>query len=218
MTGQLIRVTTTPFQAVRFSQNARLVSSDSVDLERRKAIARMRAFQSKHSSGTRNLDMSYVNKINRTFSSNPSGQATAPAPRNSYSSLGKHQPLANAASSGNAATSSKAVSTSASYTANTSVSSASFSGDEASAIMPVASQGSVSTQDAQAPLSLETNSAYTMDRGAFEFRVATGDLSFLPPLVMTVITQRPEIHFEYMGGFNYVAAGILDINNFNSSI
>ena len=56
MTGQLLKVTTTPFQAVRFSQNARLVSSGSVDLERRKAIARMRAFQSQHSSRA-NLDM-----------------------------------------------------------------------------------------------------------------------------------------------------------------
>ena len=214
MTGQLIRVTTTPFQAVRFSQSARLVSSDSVDLERRKAIARMRAFQSKHSSGARNLDMSYVNKINRTFSSTPSSQAPAPQ----SPSLGKHKPLTNAAGSGNTSSSGKRVSYSVSYTTNATASSVSFSGDEASAIMPAASQSSVSTQEVQATLSQETNSAYTMDRGAFEFRVATGDLSFLPPLVMTVITQRPEIHFEYMGGFNYVAAGILDSNNFNSSI
>ena len=37
--GQLIRSTTTSFEAIRFSQNARLVPSDQVDIERRKAIA-----------------------------------------------------------------------------------------------------------------------------------------------------------------------------------
>ena len=35
-------------------------------------------------------------------------------------------------------------------------------------------------------------------------RVARGDLTYLPPLVMTVITQRPQVHIEYLGDFNYV--------------
>lgn len=213
MTGQLIRVTTTQFQAVRFSQSARLVSSNSIDLERRKAIARMRAFQSKHSPTGRNMDMNYVNQINRTFSSNAANPVTTPSPR----SASNTNAIASSASSGNKALSNKVAS-------NVSYSSAiaatgTTDGMEASAIIPVgSSQGAVSTQDPQAALSLETDSAYTMDRGAFEFRVATGDLSFLPPLVMTVITQRPEVHFEYMGGFNYVAAGVLENSGWNSSI
>ena len=37
---QLIKITSVPMQTVRYTQNARLVSSDSVALERRKAIAR----------------------------------------------------------------------------------------------------------------------------------------------------------------------------------
>ena len=47
-------------------------------------------------------------------------------------------------------------------------------------------------------------SRYILERGAFEMRVHRGDLTFVPPLVMTVITQYPEIHFEYTGGFMYV--------------
>ena len=50
----------------------------------------------------------------------------------------------------------------------------------------------------------EYESSYLMERGAFEMRVHKGDVTFVPPLVMTVITQYPEIHFEYTGGFLYV--------------
>ena len=35
-------------------------------------------------------------------------------------------------------------------------------------------------------------------------RVAKGELTYLPPLMMTIVTQRPQIHIEYLGGFNYV--------------
>ena len=35
-------------------------------------------------------------------------------------------------------------------------------------------------------------------------KVAKGDLTYLPPMMMTIITQRPELHFEYLGDFNYV--------------
>ena len=53
-------------------------------------------------------------------------------------------------------------------------------------------------------MSVETSSSYTTERGAFEMRVARGDLTYLPPMVMTIITQRPQVHVEYLGGFNYV--------------
>ena len=53
-------------------------------------------------------------------------------------------------------------------------------------------------------ISVETNTSYTTQRGAFEMRVARGDLTYLPPLVMTIVTQRPQVHVEYLGGFNYV--------------
>lgn len=208
MTGPLIRVTTTPFQAVRFSQSARLVSSNSVDLERRKAIARMRAFQSQHTPGNRNLDMTYVNKINRTFSTNQMSHTAPP--------------------SSEAVPSDSAISGSASFDAPISRSApstaavASPAASEGTAVASAVSQESGSSQaqtsDVRISLSGEKDSAYTVDRGAFEFRVATGELSFLPPLVMTVITQRPEVHFEYMGGYNYVAADIFDRSNWNLTI
>jgi len=51
---------------------------------------------------------------------------------------------------------------------------------------------------------MEANSSYAMQRGAFEMRVAKGELTYLPPLMMTIITQRPQVHIEYLGGYNYL--------------
>lgn len=45
---------------------------------------------------------------------------------------------------------------------------------------------------------------YQTELGAFETKVYRKGLTFVPPLVMTIITQYPEIHFEYNGGFQYV--------------
>lgn len=179
MTGQLLKVTSTPFQAVRFTQNARLISSGSADIERRKALARMTAFQTHSTPGRGSLDVDYVNMVNRTFRTNSTVQPEAAVSNeaadvqmnDSSGSLSIAQPVSSAGSSVIA----------------------SGSGTEA-----------VPTQNVSQSVSLETDSAYTMDRGAFEFRVAKGDLTFVPPLVMTVITQRPEVHFEYLGDFNYV--------------
>ena len=184
MTGQLLRVTTTPYQSLRFSQSSRLVSSDSVDLERRKAIARMRAFQSQHASGSTAASAGYdfVNQINRTFSVQSAQQPAAPSAENakagSAQTVSSEEPKA-------------AASASAGQTVSAEPSQA-------------ASADMVSSSDVQANLSMETSSAYTMERGAFEFRVATGEVAFLPSLTMTVMTQRPEVHFEYLGGHNYV--------------
>ena len=50
----------------------------------------------------------------------------------------------------------------------------------------------------------ESFSRYQTERGAFELRVRRGELTFVPPLVMTIITQYPDVQFEYTGGFHYV--------------
>ena len=198
MTGQLLRVTTTPYQSVRFSQSARLVSSDSVDLERRKAIARMKAFQSQHSSGggvASGTSYDFVNQINRTFSVSSSRHSSAPVSQESgtvESSSPKASDMAASAvpvSSGSEAAVSQAVQTAAADT-------------------------TVSSRDVQASVSAESTSAYTMDRGAFEFRVVKGEVAFLPSMSMTVMTQRPEVHFEYLGGHNYVPPEKFDDNGF----
>ncbi|MCI9485505.1 MAG: hypothetical protein HFI64_00755 [Lachnospiraceae bacterium] len=180
MTGQLLRVTTTPYRSVRISQNARLVSSDSVDLERRKAIARMRAFKSQHSSGGAIADAGYdfVNEINRTFSTQSSQHSTAPSSQDSAAASVDNQASTNTSGS------------------------EMVSGEN---VISSSTSGAVTSSDVQAAaVSAESSSAYTMERGAFEFKVAKGDVAFLPPLTMTVMTQRPEIHFEYLGGHNYV--------------
>ncbi len=52
--------------------------------------------------------------------------------------------------------------------------------------------------------SMETVSEYLVQREAFEFRIAKGDFSYIPPLSVTIVTQYPEIRFEYTGEFNYV--------------
>ncbi len=71
---------------------------------------------------------------------------------------------------------------------------------QAKPVVPANTQGmdSVSTATQQA------QSAYTQQRGSFEMRVAKGELSYVPPLVMTVITQYPDVQFEYLGDFQYV--------------
>ena len=43
--GTLIKVTSIPFESIRFTQNARLVPSDRVAPERQKALSLHRAYQ-----------------------------------------------------------------------------------------------------------------------------------------------------------------------------
>ena len=176
--GQLLKVTSVPMQTMRFSQNARLVPADHVDIERRKAMARHFAFHSRYSSMGNTVDLNYVNQVNRSFAgarthSRPTGSAgwsAGPPPSGGRSA--EQRPQAVSKENGLAASGSGPVS----YTTD----------------IPV-SQISIP----------ETQAAYTTQRGSFELRVATGELSYLPPMTMTIITQYPEIHFEYLGGFHY---------------
>ena len=50
----------------------------------------------------------------------------------------------------------------------------------------------------------DNNAQYTLQRGEFEFRVASGDLEYIPALEMTIITSYPEVEFIYTGTPNYV--------------
>ena len=197
MTGQILKVTTTPYQSVRISQSARLVPSDSLDLERRKAIAHMKAFQSQHSpGGVGSVDINYVKQINRTFSAQASQASTAPSSK----------------SPNRTAESTSGSSGSAPTVSNSSANEAASS--ETVSAQAIATDAAVSPQVSQEAVTAQADSAYTVDRGAFEFRVAQGELSFLPPLVMTIMTQRPEVHFEYIGGHNYVPPDSFDDNGF----
>lgn len=63
---QLIKITSEPIRMIRFSQNARLVSSDNVDMERRKALARQMSMR--NSAGQNGISVEDIKRINHTFS------------------------------------------------------------------------------------------------------------------------------------------------------
>ena len=188
---QLIKITSEPIRMESFSQNARLVSSNSVDIERRKALARQRALQSSGGHGASSIDN--IRKINRAFSkssvsletdsSSPQPQRQIVTPRPQPKILQKTQ---------NQNSVPVSAPSDASIAADTST--------EAAVPVLTSTSSSAEVRD----ISVETSSSYTAQRGAFEMRVARGDLTYLPPLVMTFITQRPQVHIEYLGDFNYV--------------
>ena len=176
--GQLIRATTTPIEIIRFSQNARLIPSNMVDVERRKVIARHNAFQHQ-TKGSASVDMNFMSRVNRTFSARQHTSPAVPEPVD--------LPKASSHSSAQGA----AV-------------------RQQAAELPIpsgAARTEVSFSDVDAvsmPLDTQSQAAYTAQRGAFELRVAKGELSYVPAMVMTIVTQLPQVNFEYIGGFNYV--------------
>ena len=184
---QLIKITSVPMQTVRYTQNARLVSSDSVALERRKAIARQMSFR--RSAGSNSVPVEDLTKINRTFS-----KRTSPAPQaqNVSRRQAAFQQAQAQASVPTPSSASAPAPSAASGAADTA-----YAADIAAAVP-------VQTASSHIDVSAEASSSYTAERGALEMRVAKGELTFLPPMVMTIVTQYPELHFEYLGDFNYV--------------
>ena len=184
----LIKITSEPMRIVRFSQNARLVNADSVDMERRKALARQASFRNSIGQGA--ASMEEIKKINHAFSkkrvpSHTDGPAKPQVVSRQAQMQVQPQPQP---SSAPAAVSSQEIASS----------------DIAVSATAAAVPASVSVPDVQRDISAETSSSYTAQRGSFEMRVAKGELTYLPPLMMTIVTQRPQIHIEYLGGFNYV--------------
>lgn len=187
---QLIKITSVPMRTMSYTQNARLVSSDSVDMERRKALARQMSFH--RSAGRGSMPMKDITRINRTFSRHhvnvaPKGetlsrQETAYRTQDSVSQI-----------------------------ASRSAASLNIAANPVSSDMPVTDGAYAEAVAAVSvpvstgmDLSVENSSSYTAELGALEMRVAKGELTFLPPMVMTIVTQYPELHFEYLGDFNYV--------------
>ena len=181
--GPLIKITTEPLQMVRFTQNARLVTSDSVDIEKRKALARQMSSRRSNPHVQGSVSVEDITRINRAFSRSNATPQVQVQDKSFLQTALQHaaQPSAPAASSPAPAVS---------------------AANGGSAYTPTAAL-SASTAVSQ-DISVETSTSYTAQRGAFEMRVAKGDLTYLPPLVMTIITQRPQVHVEYLGGFNYV--------------
>ena len=65
---QLIKVSSVPFQAIRFTQNARLVPADNMALERHKALVRHHAFLSRFRAASGCVDYDFLNQVNAAFS------------------------------------------------------------------------------------------------------------------------------------------------------
>lgn len=192
MMEQLIKVTSVPFQAIHFTQNARLVPADNMALERTKALARHRALQLRCRAAAGSIDFDYINKVKAAFSDeSKSSRKAAPAVKQPGGQhLAEHSQTAGASHR-------KPISSDgqAPYSGRISPYRAAQEADVSVAVrQPIPS----------VPVPSEASAAYTVQRGSFELRVAKGELSYVPPLVMTVITQYPDIQFEYTGGFNYI--------------
>lgn len=174
---QLLKVTSVPLQTIQFSQKARLVPADSLDLERRKTMARYFAFQSRQ-GGSGSIDFGYISQVNKAFSTLRHSSAM---PAQGTAAMAKQKPPAAAPNVPDLKAAAKPVSVPA---------------PAVSAKSPLRPSTPRPTPETNIP---EPQAAYTMQRGSFEMRVAKGELAYIPPLVMTIITQYPEIHFEYTG-------------------
>lgn len=196
MMEQLIKVTSVPFQSIRFSQCARLVPADSMALERHKALVRHQAFLSRFRAVASSVDYDFLNQVNAAFSKETkacqtpvsfAGPTAGARPASGRKADGK----VSLASPGNQAFHPHPASVPSGDTAVS-----------ARAAVSAYTDKPVSVSSARLPA--EAAVAYAIQRGSFELRVAKGELSYVPPLVMTIVTQYPDIQFEYTGGFNYI--------------
>ncbi len=194
---QLIKITSVPFQAIRFTQNARLVPADSMALERHKALVRHQAFRSRfRAAGC--VDYDFLNQVNAAFSketkaSHPAAPVAGPMAGTGHGAMVKKGGKISLAPSGQRTGQSIPVSVPNGDTASPA---------SAKAAISDGSDTPVHTASVQVPA--EAAAAYAVQRGSFELRVAKGELSYVPPLVMTIVTQYPDIQFEYTGGFHYI--------------
>lgn len=192
----LIKVTSIPFQSTRFTQNARLVPSQSVAAERQRTFSLYHAYQNQYHVKGNSSSLDFMSKYRQTFSS---GSPVAVSPQNSGANLGT-APSVSAASQKSMRDSDTI--SALNYPSSRQADSVSVNGDESAAV----SSGNS-----------ESVSEYLVQREAFEFRIAKGDLSYIPAMSVTIITQYPEVQFEYLGDFNYVpprkdaAGGLIDI-------
>lgn len=193
----LIKITSEPMRMVRFSQNARLINADNVDMERRKALARQSSFRSSAGQGT--ISVEDIKKINRLFSTNSADQQS--------SQETAQQNIARQGTVQRRQAQPSAPAVPASMPAPEMASAALPAVDLTSGDIPAEAMPDLAVSSAtnvQPDISVESSSSYTTQRGSFEMRVAKGELTYIPPLVMTIITQRPTVQVEYLGGFNYI--------------
>lgn len=177
--SQLIKATITPYEAVHFRQNARLVSSGNIDAERRRVMAIQARFQLRY-SGKGSFNAHDTSQIRRAFAKSPSQQLSnnAPMAEPAASTPIEVQPKVSVPETESLTLSAPAVASDYSAGSNS------------------VSEGNAYVEQAQA--------TYDMEKASFDLRVASGDLSYVPAVDMKIVIQRPGVSFEYMGGFNYV--------------
>ncbi|MCI9502213.1 MAG: hypothetical protein HFG76_09505 [Hungatella sp.] len=187
---QLIKITSEPIRMIRFSQNARLVSSDNIDMERRKALARQMSMR--NSAGQSGVSVEDIKRINHTFSKKQvSSQVSGEG--------GKQQVVARPQMQAARTQAHPQMQIPVSTPSPESLNSGSVPASDAVSA-PVSQSAAAPVQN----ISVQSSSSYAAQRGAFEMRVAKGELTYLPPMMMTIVTQRPSVHVEYLGDFNYV--------------
>lgn len=179
--GILIEASSVPYESVRFTTSAKLIPADQASVERQKALARYRSCQSRSHTG---MDLGYVSQIHKAFSKNTAANIETTNQGSNFSNTSLTHGTGSA--TGQPQTSSTAVSSSGKETVS------------------YVSTGSGSTESPAPQYNAENSVSYSVQRGAFEMRVARGDLLYVPALEMTIVTQYPGVHFEYTGGFNYV--------------
>lgn len=212
----LIKITSEPIQMVRMSQGARLVSSGSADIERRKALARRMSFHRSYSSGAGSMPVEDIQRINRAFAKGQVSRTQSPtqpqqpavqhrAPRPAARPVAQSVPAPQPSMADLAPSKSMLANMPSGMTVGTEavLNETMAAAASTASTAPLSTAGTSYSAEIQ-DVSVETSSSYTTERGAFEMRVARGDLTYLPPMVMTIITQRPQVHVEYLGGFNYV--------------
>lgn len=178
--SQLIKATITPFEAVHFRQNARLVSSGNIDAERRRVVAMQARFQLRY-SGNGSVNTRDTSQIRRAFAKGQPQQLSKDAP--------KAEPVTTTPTE-------VQPKVSVPETENLTLSAPTAVSDYSAA-----SGSSFSAENAYVE---QAQATYDMQKTSFDLRVASGDLSYVPAVDMTIVLQRPGVSFEYMGGFNYV--------------
>ncbi len=177
--SQLIKATITPYEAVHFRQSARLVSSGSLDTERRRIMAMQARFQMRYSGQGVASKPHDTSQVRRAFMPKRQAQQISqdsPAAETVVST--PVQPEISASDTRN-------------LTLSTPIAASQFSTKSGSA-----SEGNAYIEQAQA--------AHSMEKASFELRVASGELSYVPAFDFTIVLQRPGVQFEYMGDFTYV--------------
>ena len=144
-----LKVQRQSFEAVRFTQPARMVPNVLLELELQKALNRYQSMVQQHASSARNGSRYFDNtqEIRRTFDESAASMEQVLQSDSDFS-------------------------------------------------FPELSRQTYANGSAQ---NLELSTAYTIERAATELRSITGKLTFVPPLTLTIITQYPELHFEYIG-------------------